>query len=102
MVLSAIYGTEVPEEIAGALDDRTTQLVKRHAEEQMDTWSGRLSRRFAAAQERRTITGAAARLFDKVTPGRLRWMTGAAIGAALIAPFIPGALIPSERPEELR
>jgi hypothetical protein len=37
----------------------------------------------------------------KMTPGKLGALIGATIGAALIAPFLPGALIPSQRPDEL-
>lgn len=37
----------------------------------------------------------------KVGPTKLAGLVGAGIGTALIAPFIPGALVPSTRPEEL-
>jgi hypothetical protein len=38
----------------------------------------------------------------KVGPGKLAALVGAAVGAAVVAPFLPGALAPDERPDELR
>lgn len=35
------------------------------------------------------------------SPARLRTLIGAAIGTAAVLPFIPGALVPGERPEEI-
>lgn len=37
----------------------------------------------------------------KLTPGKLGAAMGASIGLAMIAPFLPGALMPSQRPDEL-
>lgn len=41
------------------------------------------------------------KLAGKIGPTKLAAISGAAIGLAAILPFIPGALLPSERPDEL-
>lgn len=41
------------------------------------------------------------KFLGKLTPTKLGAVIGGGLGAAAIAPFLPGALIPSERPEEL-
>lgn len=42
------------------------------------------------------------KLAGKVGPTKLAAISGAAIGLAAILPFVPGALIPSERPDSLK
>lgn len=59
---------------------------------------GRLMRKVAEP----TAEGALKfKLMGKVGPAKLLAGVGAAIGAALVAPFLPGALVPSTRPDEL-
>lgn len=41
------------------------------------------------------------KFLGKIGPGKLFGMLGAAIGTAAVLPFLPGALVPSTRPEEL-
>jgi intein/homing endonuclease len=41
-------------------------------------------------------------IFKNLTPKKLAIGLGAFIGAAIVSPFIPGALIPSDRPDKLR
>lgn len=65
-------------------------------------------RRFASSFEG---LGPLAKLYGKIsskskfikgtTPGKFMALGGALLGTALVLPFIPGALIPSKRPEEL-
>jgi hypothetical protein len=47
------------------------------------------------------MPGAFWRMFGKITPAKLRTLVGTGLGTLLIAPFIPGALVPEHRPEEL-
>jgi hypothetical protein len=97
----AIFKTPVPEEVLGALDERSIALVRAETEKKLTGWSGKIARYIATKQEGQGVGGILARGFGKVTPSRLKWMGAGAIGAALILPFIPGSLIPSKRPQEL-
>jgi len=98
---TSIYGGQVPEEIMGALDKRSIALVEAETAKRAAGWEGRFVSKIAKTQQRRTAMGALTRGLGKVTPGRLRWLLGAAAGASLVVPFLPGAMAPSERPEEL-
>lgn len=98
---AAVYGEQVPKEIMGALGKQSIDLIREQSVKQFAGLEGRIISRIARAQEKRTFTGALLRGFGKVTPSRFKWMLGAAIGGTLALPFLPGALVPSERPEEL-
>lgn len=97
----SVFGVPVPEEVLGALDDRSIALVRAETEKKLTGWSGKITRYIAERQKGRGIGSIAARTFGKITPSRLKWMGTGAAGLALVLPFIPGSLIPSKRPQEL-
>jgi hypothetical protein len=88
----------------GVLDDlhpRMIELIKRQTATRVEGIEGRIISKIAAFQQRGTRLGRFLSSFGKLSPSRLRWMGAAAVGAALALPFVPGALMPSTRPEEL-
>ena len=97
----SVFGVPVPEEVLGALDDKSISLVRAETEKKLAGWSGKVARYIASKQKGQGIEGILARGFGKVTPSRLKWLGAGAMGAALILPFIPGSLIPEKRPDEL-
>lgn len=97
----AVYGKEVPSIISTALDNKTIHMIEAETEKKTSGFIGKSIHRIAQAQSKRTVGGAILRGFGQLTPGRLGWMTGATLGAAAVLPFLPGALVPSTRPEEL-
>ena len=98
---ASIYGRNLPEKIASSLSERGKAFVQEETEKHLSSWEGKLATSIAAKQEKRGALGFLSRLLGKITPSKLKWMGGAALGTAVIAPFLPGALVPSERPEEL-
>lgn len=101
-LINKLYGTEVPSEISRRLKPGTIDLVEKQTEKLLSGWEGKIARGIAEQQEKRGLLGGLARLLGKVTPGKIKGLIGAGIGLAAVAPFIPGALIPSKRPDELR
>lgn len=61
-------------------------------------WVGKLMRMVAKPAAQGEISY---KLLGKMGPTKLAATIGAGIGAALVMPFLPGALVPSTRPEEL-
>jgi hypothetical protein len=100
-----IAGKELPEELARAIKNapRTAvQFIEADAARVSSSWQGAAARRIARIQERGGMTGFFSKFIGKnITPTKVRALLGAAAGTALVAPFIPGALIPGTRPEEL-
>lgn len=82
----------------GALGRLGEQISKTEGLYSRQDWVGKVFRKLGTADE----TGEVAYKFvGKVGPAKLAGLLGAGIGAMLVAPFLPGALIPSERPDEL-
>lgn len=97
----AVYGEKVSPRLLEALDSSTVNMLEDLTESRRFSLSHKVARRVATFQQGEGLLSKASRVVGKVTPGRLSWMTGAAAGLALIAPFIPGALVPDTRPEDL-
>ena len=96
-----IYNRVVSPEVLSTLDKETISTLTARAAEGLSGNEGRAARWIAAKSKRRTIGGAFLRTFGEVGPTKLKWIAGLAAGTALVAPFIPGALVPSDRPEKL-
>jgi hypothetical protein len=97
-----LYGKEIPEEFVRRLDKRTISLVEKQTEKILSGWEGKVARAIVNTQEKKGLLGGLSRLLGQVTPGKIKGLIGAGIGLAVIAPFIPGALVPEKRPDELR
>jgi hypothetical protein len=101
-MIKSLYGTEIPDFLTKAMSPNTIAMVEAQTQRAMGTFSGQVARRIAQAQEGRgfgkTLLNT---LLGKVTPTKLKSIIGAGVGLALVAPFIPGALVPSKRPDEL-
>jgi hypothetical protein len=97
----AVYGTTVSKDILSGIQGSTLKLAREHATMQAGGFSGRIAQRLSLLQGQRGVKGSLARLFGDATPSRLKWIGGALAGAALIAHFGPGALIPDKTPAEL-
>ena len=83
------------------ISEEGMKLIQEETEKKLGSWEGKVAGALASKQTNRSILGSLSRLVGEVSPNKLRWMGGAAIGTALILPFLPGALVPSDRPEEL-
>lgn len=97
----AIYKSKIPQDLLHGIDEPTLALLQGEAKKKILSAYGQVARKMAQVSERGEFLGSVAKTFGKLTPSRIRWMAGAAVGTALILPFLPGALVPSERPEEL-
>lgn len=98
---ASVVGRQVRPEVLSALDQKSIALIQQATATRLEGYQGRIARWITKKAERRTLGGSILRTFGEMSPARLRWMGGMLAGATLIAPFIPGALIPSDRPEEL-
>lgn len=97
----SIYGGVLPDDLLTSIEPTTLKLLEGQTQKQLSRWEGYLAKRIAEAQQKKGLGGGFLRLFGKISPTKLKMLIGGAVGTALIAPFLPGALIPSERPEEL-
>ena len=86
----ALYETKIPSDLLTGASEKTLKLIEKQTQAKASGWMGRMSRKMPNFLAR-----------GKMSPTRLRWMLGAGIGLAVVAPFLPGALVPSTRPEEL-
>jgi hypothetical protein len=100
-MIQSLYGTEIPENISKMMTPDTIGMVQGQVEVAMKGLQGRMAKRIASTQSRGGLLGMASRLLGKATPTKLKSIVGGVIGLGLVAPFIPGAMVPSERPEEL-
>jgi intein/homing endonuclease len=98
---SSLYNLDIPEKTFLGIPDKSISLIKEQADKQLSGFGGRIARKIAGVQKGKGLLGGMARLLGKTTPSNLGWKAGILAGAALVSPFIPGALVPSERPEEL-
>ena len=97
----AIYNIDVPEDTKKLFSSKSVALIESQTDKLVASKYGRFAQWSSKQILQKSTIGSILKKFGTLTPSRMRWMGGAAIGAALIAPFIPGALVPSERPEEL-
>jgi len=61
-------------------------------------WIGKLFKKIATPESTGELNF---KFIGKMGPAKLAGVIGGIVGTALIAPFLPGALVPSERPEKL-
>lgn len=83
-----VYDSKIKENLLARAESRTIELVRAQAEKLASGWQGKAGKWLS-------------KFGPKFGPTGIRALIGAGIGAALVAPFIPGVLIPSKRPEEL-
>lgn len=62
-------------------------------------WIGKVIRKFSSLDETGTVVYKG---LGKMTPVKLAASVGAMLGIGAILPFLPGALVPEKRPDELR
>jgi hypothetical protein len=98
---SLLYKGRLPEKGLEGLDPKGLAMLSARAEKQLSGISGRVARRIAERQKAGGALGWTARKLGKIGPNKMRTLAGIAAGTALIAPFIPGALIPETRTDEL-
>jgi hypothetical protein len=95
---SIIYKEELPKDLLSAANRRTRDLVRQQAKVMSNSWQGKLAAYSIGKQKSGSVLWKA---LGKITPTSIKWKAGLLLGTAAIAPFIPGALIPGARPEEL-
>lgn len=99
--LNRLYGEEIPEHISRAISPKDLSFASLHAERSLAGLQGRIAKSIAETQKKRGFLGSVSRVLGKVTPTKLKSIFGGLIGLAAVAPFLPGALVPENRPEEL-
>ncbi len=92
--------TDVSLLVAG-LTEKGIEEAETRAARWEQTRLGLWAKQIALVQQKGTWKGTLARVLGEVTPGKIKGLAGIAAGLALVAPFIPGALIPNKRPGEL-
>lgn len=97
----SVYGDVVSPRTLETLDKPTISMIEEQIESKKFSLSHKIARKIGEFQQGEGLFNKASRIVGKVSPRRLPWMIGAAAGLALISPFIPGALIPDTRPEDL-
>jgi len=97
----ALYGTAVSEEILAPLEKNTIEMLERETANKMKSRTGRFAAKIASIQKGKGALNKAMRVFGEMSPAKIPSLVGATIGAALILPFLPGALVPEKRPNEL-
>lgn len=96
-----VHGTSIPDYISKSTDQKLLNIIEDATQSSMTGWHGRIAKRIAQVQNSSTISGTLFRKLGNMTPGKINALIAGAVGLAMITPFIPGALIPSTRPEEL-
>lgn len=76
------------------LGEASTEAMKRVAAFEGDNWFAKLGKKLASRPPMKFL--------GKITPGKLAFGIGAAIGLAPILPFLPGALAPEYTAEDLQ
>lgn len=96
-------GEKVPEKILSGLSPKIAELAEQHAQAMADGRIGNVAKWIMARQGEKGIASRLLGVFGKGPPslGKMLSVTGALIGAIPILPFIPGALVPGQRPDEL-
>jgi hypothetical protein len=83
----------------------SSSMARHRMEETFKTWSrfGTFGENIEASLKARAARGGfLGRFASKMTPLKFGALIGAGIGLTTILPFLPGALVPQESPEELR
>jgi hypothetical protein len=97
-----VYGGKLPTELMAAADQKTLALVEQSIQKKVEGWQGKLAGAIGRRQERRGIMGGITRLLGKQPgPTTLKALLGAGLGLGMVLPFLPGAMMPSTRPDEL-
>lgn len=100
-IQQALYKTEVPSALKIGLGEKTIGLIEKSANQSLASVRGKIAFKVAEMQERKGILGLT-KYLGKMSLTKASVLTGAAAGLLAVAPFIPGALVPSKRPDELR
>jgi hypothetical protein len=75
--------------------------ARRKAAEKLEGTFGKVITSLTAEQRGKGVGSWIARLAGSPSPAKIAGLAGMAIGAAAVLPFVPGALVPGERPDEL-
>jgi len=99
--MAAIYGRK--KKRPSYLPSQAQQIIHQQTEKRVAGWEGKMAKLVASMQDgrRKGLTGTLARMMGQMTPSKVHAILGIGVGFGLILPFLPGALLPSERPEEL-
>ena len=89
-----IYGKPMKEGLLRGAEDRTLDLISTQSAKMEQGFYGKLAKKLQQSRF--------GKILGEITPSSFKWKVGGLAGLALIAPFIPGALAPSTRPEELK
>jgi len=104
LYLKTIGARGFQEDIISALPASLDRFATQEASEMSEGYLGRLARKMVSSSEYDTLTGKIIRglgLAERPTFGRILGLGGLTLGALAVAPFIPGALVSSDRPEKL-
>lgn len=97
----AIYGEKVGANFLAGAEPDTIKLLRDQARTAMDSPLGKIAGGIADRQVRSGPLAFMSRMLGKIGPTKLKMLAGAALGAIPIIPFLPGALAPGTRPDEL-
>lgn len=101
MFLQQLKGIEPQEQIIRGLSPEMKAIVDREVNILTEGRVGRAAKWIATRQEEKGVLGRLLSVIKKPTFGGMAKWGGLLLGVAAIAPFIPGALVPSTRPDEL-
>ncbi len=96
-----LYGTALPEELTRIMPADLIGMVEGQTANTLQGLRGRFAKRIVEQQGKKGLLGSLLNKLGKVSPGKINTVIGAGIGLGLVLPFLPGALIPSDRPEKL-
>lgn len=97
----SIYKEKISEQLLSIVEDKTIDFARKAAEKEVSGVYGQVGRYINKNLEKRGLIGSLARTAGKLTPFGMRNIAGLALGTLPILPFLPGALIPGQRTEEL-
>lgn len=97
----SIYKEKISEQLLSVAEDETINFARKAAEKEVSGVYGQVGRYINKNLEKRGLIGSLARTAGKLTPFGMRNVAGLVLGALPILPFLPGALIPGQRTEEL-
>lgn len=100
-LLKELYGREISQDMVRTMTPDLIKQVEAQTQKTLSGLQGKIAKRIVAKQKLPGIAGKLYGLIGDVTPGKLKTLFGAGIGLLAVAPFIPGALVPEDRPAEL-